>query len=142
MEIIKSKGGSKSHDTCKHDIVSEIIKEFKKKKLKSKSKQIVTDKHQALAIALSKAHAECTYTPSDIKHLIEKVNNDLHDIMKELNLSNIIETRDAIQILLKKKSKKVYIFKKLLWDKIIKSEINNKKLTKHIWNEIKKIHEL
>ncbi len=62
---------------------------------------------------------------------------------KKIKLSNLIETKDAISILNKmNKIKRVYMFKKLLWNKIINQNISNEQLSVNMWNEIKKIHEL
>lgn len=135
-------GGAISYDTCKHDIIEKTMHEFKNKKLKTRANKIVTDKDQAIAIALSQVHSNCKRNKIEEKKLIDKVNRDLND-SKELNLTDVIETYDSIKILNNNsKHKQVYMFKKLLWDKIIKQQIDNIKLDKNMWEEIKKIHEL
>lgn len=136
-------GGAKSYDVCKSDKVRTVMEEFKYKKLKDRSGKIIKNNKQAIAIALSQAQASCKYNPSDIKKLIDKVNEDLNEKDKKIILSNLIETRDAIINLNKSgKSKRSWMFKKLLWDKIIDSQQKGEILSANMWNEIKKIHEL
>lgn len=136
-------GGAQSYDKCKSQKVSQVMEEYKQKKLKDRAGKTITNQKQAIAIALNQAQSKCEYNPSDIKKLVDKVNDDLNDKNKQIILSNLIETKDAIEHLLKKgKPRRVYIFKKLLWDKIIKSQIDNEKLDKNMWEEIKKIHEM
>ena len=140
--IVLLYGGAVSYDKCKHDMIEETMHEFKNKKLKTRANKTVTDRDQAIAIALSQVHSNCKRNKNEQKKLIDKVNRDLND-SKELNLTDIIETYDTIKILINDdKHKKVYIIKKLLWDKIIKQQIDNIKLDKNMWEEIKKIHEL
>lgn len=132
-----------NYKTCKYDVISTTMDEFNDKKLKDRNNKIIRNKNQALAIALSSVNKECKYTPNETIELIEKVNNDLNDKNKEINLSNMNETFSAIEMLAKKnKYKRIYIFKKLLWDKIIESQLNNEKLGENIWKVIKKIQEL
>ena len=60
--------------------------------------------------------------------------------MKELNLTDVIETHDAILLLTKMdKIKVVKKFKELLWKKIINENIHNN-INKNIWIEINKIY--
>ena len=128
------------HRECSNKIIENVMDEFKNKELKDKANKIIKNKKQALAIALTKTQTECPY---NLKELINKVNNDLNDKEKELNLTNIIETKEAIKLLHKKgKLKKIYIFKKLLWNKIISSQKKNIKLNKNFWDEINEIHNL
>ena len=145
MESIRNlallKGGD--FDSCKRSIISTTIDEFKDKKLKMRNNKVVKNKKQAIAIALSQVDDKCKYNPTDTKKLIQKVSDDLNDKNKKLNLSNIVETKNAIELLIsKKKPQRVYIFKKLLWNKIIDSQIHNETLDKNMWNEIKTIHDL
>ena len=56
---------------------------------------------QAIAIALSQASTKCEYNKEDQKKLIDKVDKDLNNKDKKILLSNLIETKDAIEILLK-----------------------------------------
>jgi hypothetical protein len=137
-------GGMKEtmYKKCKDTIIEETIHEFKNKKLKDRGDKIIKNKDQAIAIALSQSHSMCTRNSSEIKKLIDKVDRDLNNI-KKLNLTDVIETYDAIKILIKKgKYKKVYTFKKLLWDKIIKQQLNNIIIDTNIWEEIRKINNL
>jgi hypothetical protein len=135
--------GGSSYKTCKADIVEETMREFKKEKLKTKSKRLITDRNQAIAVALSMAGSQCHYTKADANKLIEKVDRNLNNKKKELILSNIIETKDALVYLLKhNRHKKANEYKQLLWDKIIRNESNDKKLSKHMWDEIRKINHI
>ncbi len=135
-------GGAESYNTCKSEKVGDVMREFKDKDLKDRSGKIITNQKQAIAIALSQAQKTCKYSSSDVKKLVEKVNEDLNDKTKKINLTNVIETKDAIKELHKiNKHKKAYVFSKLLWNKIIESQLSNEKLDKNIWEEIKKIHE-
>jgi len=135
-------GGTKSYDKCKSEKISKTIHEFKDGDLLDRSGKKIINKKQAIAIALSQAQTSCKYNSNDVKKLIEKVDKNLNDD-KKINLSNLIETRDAISILNKmNKTKRVYMFKKLLWNKIINQNISNEQLSVNMWNEIKKIHEL
>lgn len=139
----KLSGGAKSYDVCKSDKVSKIMKEFENKELKDRAGKVIKNQKQAIAIALSQAQDSCKYNPTDVKKLVDKVNTDLNEKDKPLNLSNIIETKDAIEQLNKiGKSKRAWMFKKLLWDKIIDSQRSGKTLNSNMWDEIKKIHEL
>jgi hypothetical protein len=133
----------KSYNSCRTDTMEKTMKDFEKKKLKDRGENIINNRKQAIAIGLTTVHAECKYNSSEKVDLIEKVNRDLNTIDKMLNLTNIIETKDAIKILLKKKnSKQIYVFKKLLWDKILNNMVKDGKLNKQEWEEIKKIHNL
>lgn len=137
-------GGAKdlTYKKCKDTIIEKTMHEFKNKELKDRGNKIVKNKDQAIAIALSQSHSQCKRNSSEIKKLIDKVDRDLNN-SKNLNLTDVIETYDIIKILIKKgKYKKAHIFKKLLWDKIIKEQINNIIIDTNIWEEIKKINNL
>jgi len=132
-----------SYETCKHDIMRQIITEFNNNKLKMKNNEIIKNKKQALAIGLKQSEKQCKFNKNDIIKLLEKVNKDLNNIEKKINLSNIIETKIALKILTKKeKYKQKNIFKKLLLDKIILSQKNNKKLSQNIWEELEIINNI
>jgi len=132
-----------SYETCKHDIMRQIITEFNNNKLKMKNNEIIKNKKQALAIGLKQSEKQCKFNKNDIIKLLEKVNKDLNNIEKKINLSNIIETKIALKILTKKeKYKQKNIFKKLLLDKIILSQKNNEKLSQNIWEELEIINNI
>ena len=139
------RGGS--YDQCKSNKIREVMEEFKSKELRTINNKVVTNQKQAIAIALNQAQAKCKYSKNEIKDLIEKVNNDLNDPDKTISLSSIIETKNAIENLMKQgKHKRVYMFRQLLWNKItrmyIKKDKTGDELNQNIWNEIKKINEL
>lgn len=143
FNLINLYGGAKNYASCKSDKVSQVMDEFKEGKLKGRDNKIIKNQKQAIAIALTQASNKCEYNKEDENKLIEKVDKDLNNKDKKILLSNLIETKDAIEILLKNgKSRRVYIFKKLLWDKIIDTQRNNQQLEMNMWDEIKKIHEL
>lgn len=132
-----------SYETCKHNIMRQIITEYNEKKLKMKNNEIIKNKKQAIAIGLKQSENKCKYNKEDIIKLLEKVNKDLNDIKKKINLSNIIETKIAIKILNKKrKGKQKNIFKKLLMNKIILSQKNKEELSHNIWEELEIINNL
>ena len=132
--------GGATYAKCKTDTMRTTMKEYKEGKLKTRAGQSVEKRDQALAIGLSQVEAKCKRTPYEKDALVEKVKEDLNDIKKPLNLTNIIETKDAITKL--KSGKLVYVLKKLLWDKIIKAGRDGIKLDSNMWDEIKHIHEL
>ena len=141
INLTKLSGGAKDYATCKSSKVRQVMEEFKEGKLKGRDDKLIRNQKQAIAIALSQASNKCEYNKNDQKKLLEKVNKDLNDKDKKIILSNLIETKDAIKILMEnKKSRQVYIFKKLLWDKIIDSHRKNEPLDSNMWDEIKKIH--
>jgi hypothetical protein len=130
-----------SYEKCHNKVMHDIMHEYKNKELKNRGNEIVTDIKQAKAIALTQAHSKCKRNKEEIKKLLNKVNKDLNKD-KEINLTDIIETHDAIILLTKmKKIKFIKKFKDLLLQKIIKMQLNNKKLSIHIWHEIKKIYD-
>ena len=136
-------GGTYSYGDCKKKIMKDTMIEYKNKKLKGKGDYLVKSKEQAIAIGLNKAHDECKYTKTDIEKLIDKVNEDLNNIDKDINLTNLTELRDVIMHLEKnKKSRRSYVFKSLLWNKIIKMHRDGKSLDKNMWNVINEINEI
>jgi hypothetical protein len=141
--LAKLSGGAKSYSECKSDKVRKVMREFENKELRDRSGKVIKNQKQAIAIALNQAASSCEYKPTDVKKLIDKVNEDLNNKEKSIILSNLIETKDAIEKLNKMgKSKRAWMFKKLLWDKIIDSQRKGNTLNANMWDEIKKIHEL
>jgi hypothetical protein len=96
--LAKLSGGAQSYDKCSNSQISQTMHEFADKKLKDRAKKVIKNKSQAIAIALSKAESKCKYNPEKKSQLISKVNEDLNSD-KQLNLTNIIETKKAIEIL-------------------------------------------
>ena len=132
-----------SYDQCKEDVISTTMKEYNKNKLKTRYGYPVTEKSQAIAIALNQTHNKCKYNKGEKEHLIDKVNRDFNDKNKELILSNLVELYDVLHLMIKeRKHKQVEELKTLLWDKIIETYRSNKSLESNMWDEIKKIHEL
>lgn len=140
IKLTKKHGGAKSHNVCKSNKVSSVMKEFEKKKLKDRAGKTIKNRKQAIAIALNQSQSVCKYNKSDVEKLLNKVNKDLNNKNKLLNLTDIIETKDAIEELSKMNKKKdITIIKKLLLDKIINEHINGQTLDHNMWSEIKKI---
>lgn len=138
--LAKLSGGAQSYKTCSNRKISQTMHEFADKKLKDRSNKIIKNKSQAIAIALSQAESQCKYNTEEKSQLINKVNEDLNSD-KTLNLTNIIETKKAIEMLEKKnKYKQIYVFKKLLFDKIIKLHLLGDSMTQNMWKEISQIH--
>ena len=141
--LVKLYGGANSYDLCKKEVISTTIHEFNDNKLKSRNNKMVKNKKQAIAIALNQVEYKCTYNSNEKINLIEKVKSNLYNSDKDLNLTNIIETKHAIELLNNQgKLKKIYIFKKKLFDKIINIYIKGNNIDKNIWKEIKKIQEI
>ena len=116
------------------------LNNFKQQKLKLKNNKIVEDKKQAIAISLNEVQNKCEY---NFKELYKKVNNDLNDKKKEINLTNIIELKNIINYLfINNKIKKINNLKNLLWIKIINLHRNDLYLNKNIWNELNKIEKI
>jgi hypothetical protein len=138
--LAKLSGGAQSYAKCSNSQISQTMHEFADKKLKDRANKVIKNKSQAIAIALSQAESKCKYNQEEKSQLISKVNEDLNSD-KQLNLTNIIETKKAIEILHgKNKYKQIYVFKKLLFDKIIKLHLSGDSLSKNMWEEINQIH--
>ncbi len=138
--LAKLSGGAQSYEKCSNSQISQTMHEFADRKLKDRANKVIKNKSQAIAIALSQAESQCKYNPKEKTILINKVNEDLNS-EKKLNLTNIIETKKAIEMLHEKnKYKQIYVFKKLLFDKIIKSHLSGDSLSKNMWDEISQIH--
>ena len=134
--------GGKSYQKCANEKISKTMHEFADKKLKDRNEKVIKNKKQAIAIALSQANSQCKYNPDEKKSLINKVNADLNSD-KELNLSNIIEIKKAIGFLQAKgKGKQIYVFKNLLWNKIITTHIHGKFMDQNMWEEVKQIQKI
>lgn len=114
--------------------------DFKQKKLKLKNNKIVDNPKQAIAISLNQIQNKCHYNSDEIKELYKKVKNDLNNMNKEINLTNIIELKNIIKyLLINNKIKKINNLKLLLLNKIINLYNNNLYLNKNIWKELNKI---
>jgi len=136
-------GSTPVYNDCKKTIIKKIMEEYKNKKLKGRDGKVITNRKQALAIGLNEVNNKCNFTKSEMKDLINKVNKDLNNSNKEINLSNLIEVRQVLEYLdSQKSSKRIYIFRMLLWDKIVKMGIDGIKLNKNMWEEIQKINEI
>lgn len=148
MELVKLKnlvklyGGAQSYQTCSTNKIAQTMHEFNDRKLKDRANKIIENKKQAIAIALSQVDSQCKYNQEEKTQLIYKVNAILNSD-KPLNLSNLIETKKAIEILESKgKNKQIYNYKQLLFNKIINLHLLGESMDKNMWKEIKNIHKL
>lgn len=148
MELVKLKnlvklyGGAQSYQTCSTNKISQTMHEFNDRKLTDRANKIIKNKKQAIAIALSQVDSQCKYNQEEKTQLIYKVNAILNSD-KPLNLSNLIETKKAIEILESKgKNKQIYNYKQLLFNKIINLHLLGESMDKNMWKEIKNIHKL
>ena len=129
-----------SYDKCRQKYLDKILDEFENKKLKLSNNKKVTNRKQAIAIALSMAQDKCKYTNKDLKQVETKVNKFLLDDDRKISqsrvpLTNVIETQVLIEKFLKdnKKTKaKKYAF--LLNQRIFSAMKNNISITKNITN--------
>ncbi len=138
--LAKLSGGAQSYAKCSNSQISQTMHEFADRKLKDRANKVIKNKSQAIAIALSQAESKCKYNPEEKSELINKVNENLNS-NKQLNLTNIIEIKKAIEILEEKnKHKQIYVFKKLLFDKIIKLHLSGESMSQNMWKEINQIH--
>ena len=64
----------KGYKECQEKYMDETMKKYEKKKLIISGKRYVTDRKQAVAIALDTAQRKCKYTSKDYSEIKEKVN--------------------------------------------------------------------
>jgi hypothetical protein len=130
---------------CKQDKVRTVMGEFKAGKLKLRGNRKVTDRRQAIAIALNEAERKCKINREDIKDLSSRVSIFLKEDSKKINeskldLSNVIETRRYIEHLVSsKQSTKALKEEHRLVKRITDAARNNINITPNIWNELHKI---
>ena len=80
------------------DVKEKVIELYKKGKLKLRNNVKVTDKKQAIAIAIHMAMSECAITKNDLiyieKKIIKFLVNDKRKIAEDrIPLTDVIETR-------------------------------------------------
>jgi hypothetical protein len=133
-----------SYKKCSRKIMTEVMDEFKKNKLKSRKEEIIKNKKQALAIGLSTVENKCVYSKDEYKQLEKKILEFLVSKPdKKIPLSNIIQTKQLIEYYYKKKDyKKCKKLEILLWRYIVSSVSTNIKITNNIWSELKAIKKL
>ena len=134
------------YEKCRNLYVEKIMKEFNLKKLKLRNNKVVTDKKQALAIAINMAIKKCIPNKEDFDKIEKKIMmfllNDKRKISKtRIPLTDVIETRMLIKINIKNKIKahKLYM---LLVERITKAAVANIKIDKHIWDELNIIQKM
>lgn len=136
------------YEKCREKSISDTLRLFKQKKLTSSGDKKVTNKKQAIAMALSNAKYNCKYSKKDYKKIYEKVkiflyNDDRKISEKKVPLTNVIETIILIKKFIKSDKKyKARKLKKDLITRIIKSGKDGIKITKNIFNELYQIRDI
>jgi hypothetical protein len=137
-----------SYDECKSKYIDKIMKEFKSGELKLQNNKKVTDKKQAIAIAINLAQRKCIMKPNDIKKITEKIMMFLsHDERKisetRIPLTDVIETRILIKNYLKMKDyKNAHKLEMLLVRRITLAALQGIKVSKNIWEELNIIQKM
>ena len=124
--------------------MTEVMDEFKEKKLKSRKEEIIKNRKQAVAIGLSTVENKCVYSKDEYKQLEKKVLEFLASKPeKKIPLSRVIETKQLIEHYYKEKNyKKCKKFEILLWHYIVASVSLHIEITNNIWSELKAIKKL
>ena len=131
-----------SYDKCRDKYMEKIMKEFKQKKLKLRNNTIVTNKKQAIAIAINMAMTECMLSSKDISKIEKKIMMFLLEDHRKISekrvpLTDVIETRMLIKHYIKLKNKvKAHELYMLLVERITKAAIKKIKVDYHIWEEL------
>jgi hypothetical protein len=120
------------------------MSEFKQKKLKLRNNKIVTDRKQAIAIAINMAMAECMrdLSQKDLSKIEKKIMMFLLQDHRKISesrvpLTNVIETRILIKHYIKLKNKeKAHKLYMLLVERITKAAVKKIKVDYHIWEEL------
>lgn len=124
---------------CKQDKVQKVMGEFKEGKLKLRGNRKVTDRIQALAIALNEADRKCKIKREDVKDISSRVSRFLNKD-KDLNLSNVVETRRYIEYLVSTKEREKAIRQEhRLVKRLTDAARNSVPISSNIWNELHKI---
>ena len=136
----------KGFKNCQNKYVEDTMKEFETQKLKIYGKKIVTNRKQAIAIALNTAEKKCKYTKNDYKLLKEKVNIFLYNDKRKISdsrvpLTNVIETKVLIEYYIKKtNNKKAKKLKNDLIKRIIEAGKDGIPITKNIFKELLELY--
>lgn len=133
-----------SYKKCSRKIMTEVMDEFKEKKLKSRKEEIIKNRKQAVAIGLSTVENKCVYSKDEYKQLEKKVLEFLASKPeKKIPLSRVIETKQLIEHYYKEKNyRKCKKFEILLWHYIVASVSLHIEITNNIWSELKAIKKL
>lgn len=127
---------------CRKKFLEKILREFKEKKLKQRDNKIITDRKQAIAIALSIAQDKCKHTQKDLQEVEAKVNEFLSSKeVKKISLTSLIETQVLIDNFIKmKKYKKARFYISAINILVFKALKDNIKVSKNIINILIKIN--
>ena len=96
----------RGYEKCREKTVSDTLRLYEQKKLKASGDKKVTNRKQAIAIALSNAKYNCKYSKNDYQKIYAKVkeflyNDDRKISKKKVPLTNVVETIILIKNLLK-----------------------------------------
>ena len=133
---------------CREKILSDTLRLYDQRKLKATGDKKVSNRKQAIAIALSNAKYNCKYSKNDYKKIYEKVkeflyNDDRKISEKKVPLTNVVETIVLIKKFYKSDKKpKARKLKKDLITRIIQSGKNGIKITKNIFEELYEIRDI
>lgn len=137
-----------TYSECRDKLLYEIMKEFKQGELKLQNGKKVTEKKQAIAIALNMAQRGCQYSKKDMMEVEKKVmmflKEDKRKIAKtRIPLTNVIETKVLIKNLVKMKEKgRAHMLYMMLVKRIVTAGADGIKVSQNIFEELEEISKL
>lgn len=137
-----------TYSECRDKLLYDIIKEFKQGKLKLQNGKKVTEKKQAIAIALNMAQLGCRYSKKDMEEVEKKVimflKEDKRKIAKtRIPLTNVIETKVLIKNLVKMKKKgRAHMLYMMLVKRVVMAGADGIKVSQNIFEELEEISKL
>lgn len=129
---------STKYEKCQKKKMNEVMHEFKKGKLKTRSNNKVKSRKQAIAMGLSISNNVCQLkiNSSDYEKMEKKIKNNIQ-LNKKLSLSSI---KDGLKLIKhyeeKNNYKKAKEITQLLFIKILKSIQNNEKINHSIISDL------
>ena len=129
---------STKYEKCQKKKMNEVMHEFKKGKLKTRSNNKVKSRKQAIAMGLSMSNNVCLLKMniSDYQKMEEKIKNNIQ-LNKKLSLTSI---KDGLKLIKhyeeKSNYKKAKEITQLLFIKILKSIQNNEKINDSIISDL------
>ena len=129
---------STKYEKCQKKKMNEVMHEFKKGKLKTRSNNKVKSRKQAIAMGLSMSNNVCILKMniSDYKKIEEKIKKNI-ELNKKLSLTSIKDGLKLIKYYEEKSNyKKAKEITQLLFIKILKSIQNNEKINDSIINDL------
>ena len=127
----------RTYDACMEDNIKKVLHEYKMGTLKLRNNKKVTDRKQAIAIAISISMKECVMSKKDLKYIEKKIMKFLVNAKEQIPLTDVMETRILIQMYIKHKDiKKARELLELLIRRITKSGMNGINISSNIWKEL------